>query len=292
MFDKETGTNRLFVNKVGSQIESGSYGEFVKSHKIGLKVGKIVIGAYSEKSQAQKSQLFYTYVGIENTSADKFLKPNMNDTLYCFYYTRPVIGDGLQPIIFQHIPARIAYGTQNEFLDLITEGLYYEKLAIGPFTDYELGEKSKFIFRKNGEMNIDGTGDPIKSKAIENMSKKWISVKIEMTKQANTKKTNETTYQLKVKFPSKYFVEDVFQTIIVKAMYSDSLLISSLGLTLQGNYVMDNNPVIPFKNGGLHTYPVSFKLFKTAKIKGFLFESFIYNNNELIDLDPVYIMAK
>jgi hypothetical protein len=290
--DKETGISRMVLKRIGSQIESGTYDDFIKTHKLNLKLGKILLGPFPDKKQAQNAFMNYQFIATAMQDAENKTKTSKSDTLYSYYFTRPVIGKWIKSVKFQHIPSRVATGTEKEFMDLMKEGLYYEKLAIGPFFDFDLAEKSKFIFRKNGEMEEDNSSDTLSRTDITNMSGKWESVKIELVKLSAKKKTNEFNYQLKIKFPKKYFVSEAFQTFTVKARYSDTSLVSNTGITLQGDFVMDNNPVISFDKGGLYTQNLSFTNYKNTRLKGFLVESFIFNNTEMIDQKKVFIQVK
>ncbi len=49
----------------------------------------------------------------------------------------------------QRMPARLASGTQTEFLDALYEGMTFQHLTIGPFWDYVRAEESKAMYRKN-----------------------------------------------------------------------------------------------------------------------------------------------
>jgi len=292
VFDKETGTNRLYLKKIGDEIESGSVNEFLNTHKQGLKEGKIVLGPFPEIFQAQQSQSLYKKAGNGYRISERELA-NMDDsTLYSFYYIQPMSEDYQQDINFLRIPSRISYGTLNEFVELLNEGLSYEKLAIGPFYDYELAERSKFVSRKNGELNSEAGIDVVKTNELQNMAKKWKSLALKMIKQYDDRKLKKTIFQFRVKFPNKYFVVDAFQTIIIRAQYGESAAISTAAFTLQGYDVVDNNPVISFDLGTLYVNPLSFDLRNKEKITGFLFESFIYNNSEIVELDPIFIAVK
>jgi hypothetical protein len=287
--DKESNSGRIFIKKIGNEIESGSFDNFIESNKQGLKNGKVIIGPFSEKSWVLKSQLLYKYAGRVDEIPPKELNPADEDSLFTFYYIKPMSEDFQRDINFERIPARVTNGTQYEFMSLLSEGLGFEKLAIGPFHDYELAEKSKFVFRKNGEPDSENAIDSMKSQGLRYMSKKWKTLHLEIVKQPDDKGKNRAVYRFNTKFPRKYFASDAFQAITVRAIYSDSFLSSSIGFTLQGDNVVDNNPVASFESGTLYINVFRFNKRNDAKITGFLFESFIYNNSEIIELDPVTI---
>ncbi|MFN8258157.1 MAG: hypothetical protein U0W24_20880 [Bacteroidales bacterium] len=290
--DKETGMGKMYVKRIGSQVESGSYEDFIRSHKSSLKTGKILLGPFPDRQQAEKSIQSYQMASAIPDKAEKMKQKFRSDSIFSFYFVRPVFGKWIKSVKFQRIPSRVATGTQLEFLDMMQEGLLYEKLAIGPFYDFDLAEKSKFIFRKNGELEDAGEKDTMGRKDIEAMSRKWKSVKIEMVKLSNKKKPGQFNYQVKIKFPKKYFASEAFQTISIKALYADTTLVSKTGFTLQGDYAMDNNSVISFEKGGTYTQNSSFINPKQSKLKGFIIESFIFNATQMIEQDKIIISAK
>ncbi len=292
MLDKETSTNRIFVKNIEKEIISGTYEQFLKEHLLGLKSGKIAIGPFSGIAQAEKSQLLYKYAGSNIDVPAKELISTEDDSLYNFFFTKPFSEDFQQEINFERIPSRITNGTKDEFMELLNEGLHFERLAIGPFNSYETAEKSKFAYLKNTESGSDNSQDSLNNLDLKIMSKKWKSLNLEITKQSDNNEINKFAYRFSTKFPRKYFVSDAFQIITITSYYKDSFHNSSSSFTLQGENVSDNNPVISFEMGTVYINVLYFDMLKAAKINGFLIESFIYNNSEMIELDPIYITVK
>jgi len=290
--DKETGTNRIFVKNIGNEIGSGSYDQFIKEHRLGMKAGKVVLGPFSEISQAEKSRLLYKYAGSNMDVPAKELISKEDDSLYNFFYTKPFSEDFMQEVNFERIPSRVTNGTKDEFMGLLNEGLYFERLAIGPFGNYELAEKAKFAFMKNGDLGAENNEDSLKSKELQMMAKKWKSLNLGIVKQSNNSDINKFAYRFDTKFPRKYFNGDATQIITIRAYYQDSFHVSSSSFTLQGEEVTDNNPVISYEMGTVYINVLYFDMLKSARLTGFLFESFIYNNSELIELDPIYFPVK
>ena len=292
ILDKETGTNCIIVKNIGNEIRSGSYDQFIKEHRHGMKSGRVVLGPFSEISQAEKSRLLYKYAGSSIDVPAKELISKEDDSLYNFFYTKPFSEDFTQEINFERIPSRVTSGTKNEFMELLNEGLHFERLAIGPFINYELAEKAKFAFMKNGELDAENFEDSLKSQDLKMMAKKWKSLNLGIVKQSNNSEINKFAYRIDTKFPRKYFIGDATQIITIKAYYQDSFHNSSSSFTLQGEDVTDNNPVISYEMGTVYINVLYFDMLKTARLNGFLFESFIYNNSEMIELDPVYLEIK
>jgi len=290
--DRKTKTSKLMVKKLKPEIESGYYQNFVESHRLGLKKGTAVIGPFEDKIQAQKAINYYSaskkHQKVENDSASKI----ESDSGFYYYLTRPVIGKLFKPLSFQRIPARISTGSQSEYLAMLEEGLSFQFLAIGPFMDYNLAEKSKFIFRKYGESENNDTLNAANYASIETMTKKWKSLKVEMIKLSKKKSKDKVYYQLRIKFPKAYFAEDAFQTITISAKYSDPEIKSNIGITFQGDFVMDNNEIIPGNKISTYTQTIPFGTFKKVKLQGFYIESLIFNNTEMIDQEKKYIIAK
>ncbi|MFN8258158.1 MAG: hypothetical protein U0W24_20885 [Bacteroidales bacterium] len=284
--DGENSSKRIFIKRVESEIKTGTFDQFIKDHLSGLKTGKIALGPFSEQDQAINSQNLYKSIGKDLRSDNEF------EETFNFYYIKPVSDDFEGEIKFERIPARVTNGTKEEFLGLLEEGFSFEKLAIGPFKNYDLAEKSKYVFRKNGELEQGAGNDPAKSQALHAMAKKWKSLNLDIVKQADDKKTSKYTFRFSTKFPRKYFAPDAFQSVTVKALYSEPNNSPGNSFTLQGDNVIDNNPVISFEVGTVYINVFYFDMVKDAKVRGFQFDSFIYNDQELIQLEPIFLSLK
>jgi hypothetical protein len=289
--DKETGSNRIIIKNIGSEIESGTFSEFLSSHQNGLKSGKIIIGPFGEKGQSQDAQSYYRNTGKYTGSSEEAASFG-EDNNYTFFYMKPVGENLSQSIIFERIPSRVTSGNIEDFMFLLIEGLSFDKLAIGPFDNYELAERSKFAYVKNGETDSDNKNDSIRNQGLKIMAKKWKSLNLEIIKQSENKELNKTTYRFNTKFPRKYFATDAYQIITIKALYTEPVDISSNSFTLQGDGVVDNNPVVSFDMGTVYINILNFDKYKDNKIKGFSFESFIYNDYEIMELDPIFVAIK
>lgn len=290
-FDKETGTNRIIIKNIGSEIESGTFSEFLSSHQNGLKSGKIVIGPFGEKGQSQNAQSYYRNSGKYNGSSEDATGFGEDDT-YTFFYMKPV-GDNLsQGIIFERIPSRVTTGNIEDFMSLLIEGLSFDKLAIGPFDNYELAERSKFAYVKNNETGSGSQIDSMMNPGLKIMAKKWKSLNLEIIKQSENKELNKTTFRFNTKFPRKYFATDAYQVITIRALFVEPVDNSSNSFTLQGDGVVDNNPVVSYEMGTVYINVLNFDKHKDNKIKAFSFESFIYNDSQIIELEPIFITIK
>jgi hypothetical protein len=290
--DKVTKTPILNIKKMGKELESGTFEQFIEKHKIGLKSGLVYIGPFDDKTEAKNAMAYYLNAKMHKFSDTDSIKRNKDDSIYYFYLTRPLPGKWLKPLSFQRIPSRLANGTSNEFKSTLKEGFSFQFLAIGPFGDYAIAEKSKFIFRKNGEPGALDDQDTLKPITIKEMAEKWKSIKVEMTKQTNKKYKDKVVYKLTIKFSKNYFVEDAFQTITIKPKYSDTTIQSHSGITFQGDYVMDNNDIIPFDKLTNYTQVLEYKAYKNIKLLGFNIESFIFNDKEMIEQDSKFIKLK
>jgi len=286
--DKETNTNRISIKRVGNEIESGSFNEFLKRHKEGLISGKIYIGPFSEMAQSQDAQKYYRNPGKSGGTENTF---GFDDT-YSYFYLKPIAEDLSRNVFFEQIPSRITSGSLEDFMSMLDEGLNFERLAIGPFNDYELAEKSKFVYRKNNTPVLNNGEDSSRIQALKIMAKKWKTLNLEIIKLADKKELNSITYRFNTKFSRKYFEKDAFQIITIRALYTEPVDNSSNSFTLQGDGVVDNNPVISNEMGTVYINVLNFDKHKDNKIKGFSFESFIYNDYEMIELEPTFIPVK
>jgi hypothetical protein len=290
-YDKTTGIDQIFIKNISNEIVSGTFEEFVRDHESALKAGRITIGPFSEDYYAQESQSIYRNEGRGNSNSSDN-KNNEEEVLFSYFFVKPVYEDSSKQIIFEPIPSRVTTGTENEFIAMLGEGLSYDKLAIGPFDRYVLAEKSKYVFRKNTVQESENKMDSAKNINLKMMAKKWKNLKLEIVKKSDDKKSKQTIYRFNTKFPGKYFAPYSVQVITITASYSNSFETSSASFTLQGDEVIDNNYSISSESGTYYINMLYFDDNSPAKITGFLFESFIYNDSDMILLDPVYIAVK
>ena len=287
--DKSTGQDQVYVKSIGNDISSGSFIEFMNAHAENLISNSVVMGPYPERYEAQNAQFLYR--GNDGSSNKKSSEDD-DEPVYSYYFVKPVYEDSLQKIYFERIPSRVTSGTLTEFEAMLSEGLNFEKLAVGPFSRYELAEKSKFVFRRNGEINLDSRVDSAKIRNLEFMAKKWKSLKLDIIKKGEDKELNKYTYRFSTNFPKNYFNSDACQIFTITASYSESFSTSSTSFTLQGEDVIDNNYIVPSGSNTVYINIIYFDKFEKAKINGFLFESFIFNDYEMIRLEPMYVTVK
>jgi len=285
--DKNTGTDQIFLKYTDNNIETGSFDQFISSHQQGLKDGKVVIGPFSDPGVAQTSQTIYKKSGrIGNSGSGD------NNANYSFFYVKPLEADSNMEVKFERIPSRITTGTINDFGAMFSEGLGFDKLAIGPFSEYESAEKSKFTFRKNDDIGIESKLDSTKSRNLKTMARKWKSIKLVMAKAIIDKNTDQVKVRFSTNFPARFFPVDAVQVIKVTATYDDAFETSNTCFSLQGEEVIDNNYAVSFVSNTVYINYLYFDKFGAGKIKGFFFESFIYNDNDIIELDPIYVPYK
>lgn len=288
--DRGSGTDKLYIRNIGN-IENGPFGKFIEYHKQGLKTGDIAIGPFAEQSHALKSQLMYKYAGRESLPEKEFSeKDDRND--YAFFFIKPVAEDFTREISFEQIPCAVSIGAYADFMAVLNEGAYFKQLAVGPFYNYESAEKSKFVYLKNAQGFSDESADSLKSEELKVMAKKWKHLRLQISKKSDDKENNKIIYRFSTRFPRRYFAPDAFQVISIKANYSNSSQSSSFSFTLQGEDVVDNNPSVSSAMGTTYINVLNLNDYPDTEIVGFLFESFIYNNAELIELEPIYYEVK
>ena len=285
------GTNRIYIKSISNVVNSGTFSKFIKTQQDGLMSGKIVIGPFSEAYRARQSQYFYRYAGKKN-SMPKINSGNNEEDVYSFFYMKPYFTDYANEIYLERIPSRVATGTHSNFMDMLNEGLNFEKLAVGPFSNYELSEKSKFAYNKIVKEGEPGEIDSLERQNMKSMAKKWKSLRWKIVKNTDTYNPNSFMYRFSTRIPRKYFAPNAVQVITIKATYSESYQGKTNSFTLQGNQVTDNNYVVSSNMSTVYIKTLYFDRSGKEKINGFILESFIYNDTELIELEPVYIKVK
>lgn len=286
---EEGGVSQIYIRNIGSDISSGSFQDFIDIRKSSLQSGSIVIGPFLERYQAQHSQYLYKYKDSPSMVTGK--KPDTKDTIdfYNFFYIKPVAENFSKEIELVDVPARVNTGTQEDFAAILSEGLNFKKLLVGPFPKYETAEKSKFVYRKTAITPPQNEIDSAKSRDMRIMEKQWNSIGIKITKKTERKETKEVVYSLSTKFPRKYFAPHATQVITIKPIYSRAFAGKTASVTLQGDRVIDNNYVVSNSTNTYYINHLYFDKCPYARITGFICESFIYNDAELIELDAVVI---
>ncbi|RLD81551.1 MAG: hypothetical protein DRJ10_06050 [Bacteroidetes bacterium] len=284
-------SSHISIKQVGKEIKSGSLNEFIEDHRQGLKYGKIFIGPFYQESQVQQSQLLYKYAGKKGRIPGLALESEGEETEYSFFYIKPFFVDNDQEIILERIPSRVASGTQSDFREMLDIGLDFEQLAVGPFFRHELAEKSKFAFGNIVESIPENEIDSLKSKKLKRMAKKWRSLKFKIVRHPDSEDPSNFAYRFSTRFPRKYFASNAIQTITINANYND-FNSAQQSFTLQGDQVIDNNYVVSSQMSRVYIRIFHFDRYEGAKIRGFLLESFIYNDAEMIELEPIYFKVK
>ena len=288
---KLSKSSHISIKQVGNEIKSGSLDEFVEDHQQGLKYGKIFIGPFYQEYQVKQSQLLYKYAGKNGKIPGMGLESEGEETEYSFFYIKPFIVDSEQEIILERIPSRVANGTQSDFREMLDIGFDFEQLAVGPFFRHELAEKSKFAFGNIVESSPQNKTDSLKSKRLRIMAKKWKSLKFKIVRYPDSEDSTRFAYRFSTRFPRRYFAPNAIQTITINANYDD-FNNSYQSFTLQGDQVIDNNYVVSSQMSRVYIRIFHFDKYEGAKIRGFLLESFIYNDAEMKELEPVYFKVK
>jgi hypothetical protein len=291
-FDRQTKSKKLEVQSIGREIESGNLNKFVQRHGYGLHTGLIFIGPFTDGKKAIEARSLYRDMKINKNEGKDSTIASQNDSTLFYYLTRPLIGKWLNPVSFQRIPSRIASGSINDFLSVLNEGLAFQIFAIGPFEDYALAEKSKFTFRKNGEpgfIEVPDTAQPI---TLADMVEKWKTIEMEIIEPERDYSKTKGQYAIEIKFPENYFIEDAFQTITIRPKYSNPKLTSNTGITFQGDYVMDNNEIIPFDKTTVFSQSFSFARYTDVSLEGFYIESFVFNGTKMLEQETRFLIAK
>jgi len=279
-------SSRVIIKSVGIAIKSGSLEKFIKEYQNGLVTGWISIGPFLEQHEVKQSQLLYRYAG--RTSGIPGLKTD--STTYSYYFIKPVSIGG-QELILEKTPSRVADGSKSDFMEMMSLGLSFEKLAVGPFVSRELAEKSKFAYGRNVEISLENELDSLKSKKLKLMKRRWESLNWKIVKKSVNEETEKVNYRVSTKFPRKYFAPNAVQVVTINASYSEPHN-SSYSFTLQGDEILDNNYVVSSSMSTVYIKVIPYDKPKKINLTGFLIESIIYNDFEIIELEPIYIKIK
>ncbi len=274
---EETKIKIIKITEVSDTIKSGSFDNFIETHFDNLQKGVITIGPFSGIEDAKLSKKIYKE--LENYKSEKEYEQN-----FYLFFVKPVKIDSSKSIKFKNIPARVTVCTPNLFADIMREGCNFNQLAIGPFTKYELAEKSKYTFLKNGKLYSPTEYDSIAKLKLQEMVKKWKNLRITVVKQKNKDVVGKTFYRLIAIFPKKYFESDAVQIILISPVYKNSSEQIVHGISLQGRNILDNNRVIDFDEKTNYSEILYFNNPDNAKVTGFTAEGFIYDQSTLIKL--------
>lgn len=136
-------TNSYTIIGTGSRVKSGTVEEFEKALWWGTKHGQMTIGPFLKNKEATEARLLY-----RRRRSKIMMTSDHNDEVHWFLITFKVMKrSGSYKLV--RMPARLASGTQEEFLDALYEGMTFKHLCIGPFWDYLNAEEAKALYRKN-----------------------------------------------------------------------------------------------------------------------------------------------
>ncbi len=133
------------ISGPASRATSGTVRDFEKSLWNGISHRQIAIGPFTNYDEAENARLLYQ----RNKEKVMFRKSEnapeeLNWFLITFRYLKRARAYRLEPM-----PARLATGSANNFVDALYEGLAFSNLVIGPFWDYQAAEEAKKMYRKN-----------------------------------------------------------------------------------------------------------------------------------------------
>lgn len=129
----------------GSRIKSGKISEYDRMLWWGTTKGQIAIGPFRSYDEARASRMLYRK---NPNQINEFSEEEQNREVSWFLVSfKP--RKRSRSYQMQRMPARVASGTNVEFVDAMFEGFTFQHLAIGPFWDYYQAEKAKEMFRRN-----------------------------------------------------------------------------------------------------------------------------------------------
>lgn len=290
---KETKQKVLTVEEVEPEILSGTFAEYEAAFGKDLKKNKICVGPYHSEEFAAKAQKFFNIGNLGFDEADNFIA-SITDTVdtYYFYITNPVQDGNSKNFTFQRIPARIASGSILEFVQILYESSMFNKLAIGPFNNHLTAEKSKYIFRKYGELSYEGQNiDQNKLDTLKIMAEKWKNLEI---KNYIAIEEDVSAGNVKFEFPKYYFNEDVIQQVTFGVTYKNRKTYATEGTSFQGELVQDNNGIVPFANGRKVKYAFTLPEGSSEDIYKIFIRSTLFSNTVMLNCEDrvIYVNEK
>ncbi len=138
-------TNQYKITGTASKLIKGNQFVFEKDVWYGIARRQIVVGPFAQQNEALNSRMLY------KKDADQIASiPNEENPSEVFWFFVTFVQlDRLGAYIFQRMPAGVASGNTTNFVDALYENITFKNLAIGPFWDANLAEKSKALYRKN-----------------------------------------------------------------------------------------------------------------------------------------------
>lgn len=128
-----------------SRVESGKEEEFERALWWGMTRGQMAIGPFWDVREAKDARLLYrkSRKRVVTTRSRRNTK-EVHWFLVTFKQRKRSNAYKLQ-----RMPARLASGSVDEFLDALYESMTFERLTVGPFWDYNEAENAKTLYRKN-----------------------------------------------------------------------------------------------------------------------------------------------
>lgn len=127
-----------------SRIISGERKDFEKALWWGTTRGQLAVGPFLDYKEAMDARLLYrkTRRKVKSHGIEK------EREVHWFLVTMKVRKRS-KAYKLERMPARIASGNTEQFLDALYEGMSFERLAVGPFWDYVQAEDAKAMYREN-----------------------------------------------------------------------------------------------------------------------------------------------
>ena len=226
----------------------------------------------------------------EDNLAEEFIKsyPTDNDTYY-WYLSRIRLDENDGSPIFERIPARVANGSLEDFLHLKYEGLSFINFAIGPFRNHLNAEKSKYIFRKYGELNSnESENNSDVPKELKEMAQKWKNKAVKISASIIEVKENEAKVKITLTFPKEYFEKNTVQYFEPALMENEKITFLKGGFTFQGETFEDNNEVVSYEKVSTMSFNFKMPNSKTTSHKILLMSGLI-TNTYMFKCENIYI---
>ncbi len=126
-----------------TRVTSGTVKRFKKNIWRGLAKKRVAIGPFIDGIEAEKARHLFK---ISRKKVKRI--PAKPDEVHWFLITfKPL--KRARAFRLERMPARVASGSPTEFVDALYEGITFQSLAIGPFSEYTTAEDSKNMYREN-----------------------------------------------------------------------------------------------------------------------------------------------
>jgi len=142
----EEGKKEFQLVGTASRSETGDIKAFQRALWWGLTVGQLAIGPFWNDKEAKDARLLY------RRSRKRTIKEEEGETskreVHWFLVT---FKERKRSPSFdlERMPARLASGSVDEFLDAMYEAMTFERMAVGTFWEYTEAENAKAFYREN-----------------------------------------------------------------------------------------------------------------------------------------------